>query len=71
VGNDRQNVPVPPAPLPRPTPPQRKAPVRDAKVLVTQVSNETTKHVCAPSVDKPLALAADGAQMGLARANRK
>jgi hypothetical protein len=71
VGNDRQAAPVPPAPLPKPTPPQRKAPVRDAKVLVTQVGNEIPKQVPAPTVDKPVAPTSDGAQISLGKPARK
>ncbi len=71
VGNDRQVAPVPPAPLPRPTPPQRKAPARNATVQVTKANKDVPKHVPAPAVDKPVTPTSDQVQISLARPARK
>ena len=71
AGNARQIAPVPPAPLPRPTPPQRKAPAKNASVQVTKADNGVPKHVPAPSVDKPVTPTSDEVQISLAKPARK
>jgi hypothetical protein len=71
TGNDWQMAPVPPATLPRPTPPQRKAPAKNTSAEVAKADKEVPKHVPAPSVDKPVTPTSDQVQVSSAKPARK